>query len=117
MERVLVEPHPDGEIYQIDLSNAVIAASSWLFGTYCSSLYSVSLNLRESDMVKKVEVHLDTLVILALVMVVTFSFMWYQRYQYRILMHEDIECRWNESELEFEVARLQAKLEILAPEE
>lgn len=66
-------------------------------------------------MARKVELHVDALAAIVLLIVAAVAFIAYQRYQYSDLLQDNVERQWKQMMLEFEVARLQALLEKVAP--
>ena len=67
-------------------------------------------------MARKVELHVDALVAIALLIVAAAGFIAYQRHHYSDLLQDNVERQWKQMMLEFEVARLQALLDKAAPE-
>ena len=61
-------------------------------------------------MVKKVELHIDALIAIALVIVAAVAFIAYQRHQYLDLLGDNMDRQWKMVHLESEVARLEALL-------
>jgi hypothetical protein len=61
-------------------------------------------------MVKKVELHVDALIAIALLIVAAVAFIAYQRHQYLDLLGDNVERQWKQMHLESEVARLEALL-------
>jgi hypothetical protein len=67
-------------------------------------------------MAKKIELHVDALVVIVLMFVAAVGFIAYQRYQYSNLLQDNVERQWNQMMLESEVARLQSQLKKFMPE-
>ncbi|HET9404282.1 MAG TPA: hypothetical protein VFO57_06865 [Burkholderiales bacterium] len=67
-------------------------------------------------MARKIELHLDALVAIALLIVAAVGFIAYQRHQYLDLLQDNIDRQWKQMALEFEVARLEAQLKKAASE-
>ena len=67
-------------------------------------------------MARKVELHADALLAIALLIVAAAGFIAYQRHQYSDLLQDNVERQWKQMMLEFEVARLQALLDKAARE-
>lgn len=61
-------------------------------------------------MKKKIGVHVDALVAIALVLVSAFGFIAWQRVEYSDLLQDNINRQWKQMLLETEVARLQVEL-------
>ncbi len=49
---------------------------------------------------KKFELHMDALIVVAVVFALAVSFLLYQRHQYSILMQENVDLQWENSSLE-----------------
>ena len=48
---------------------------------------------------KKIELHLDALITIIVVFVLASSFMLYQRYQYSVVLQENIDLTWDNEKL------------------
>lgn len=62
-------------------------------------------------MKKQFTLNLDALLVLAMVFLVAFGFIGYQRYQYSDLLKEHIQLQWFSQDLEIDAVYLKAKLE------
>jgi len=62
-------------------------------------------------MKKSFTLHLDALLVITLVFLLTFGFIGYQRSQYTALLEEHIQLQWQAQDLEINVNYLKGKLE------
>lgn len=62
-------------------------------------------------MARKVELHLDALIVIVLLFAAAVAFIVYQRHQYSSLLEENIGRQMTQLSLELEVARLRVQLE------
>jgi len=53
--------------------------------------------------VKKIELHLDALITIIVVFVLAIGFMLYQRYQYSVVLQENIDLTWDNEKLKVDL--------------
>ena len=60
---------------------------------------------------KKIELHMDALIAIAVVFVLFGVFLLYQRYQYNDLLQENVDLQWENSSLEANLVLLTAQID------
>lgn len=58
---------------------------------------------------KKFELHLDAIVVVVVVFALAVAFLLYQRHQYSIVMQENLDLVWENSELEVNLALMTSR--------
>jgi hypothetical protein len=61
-------------------------------------------------MARKIELHMDALVVIGVLFVSAVSFIAFQRHQYSVLLQDNVERQMRQLSLEMEVARLEVQL-------
>jgi len=62
-------------------------------------------------MSRKIELHLDALIVIVLVFAAAVGFIAYQRHQYSLLLQDNVERQFKQMTMELEIARLKILLE------